>query len=76
MPAEWGKLSKAFISYGYEIAVTPVQLAMAYSALVNGGILYQPQLIKKEISPMGVVLYENSPKEVRRVISQNRPLRL
>jgi cell division protein FtsI (penicillin-binding protein 3) len=71
MPAEWGKLSKAFISYGYEIAVTPVQLAMAYGALVNGGILYQPQLIKKEISPMGVVLYENSPKEVRRVISEH-----
>jgi cell division protein FtsI (penicillin-binding protein 3) len=70
MPAEWGKLSKAFISYGYEIAVTPVQLAMAYSALVNGGILYQPRLIKKEITPAGVVLYESSPKEVRRVISE------
>jgi cell division protein FtsI (penicillin-binding protein 3) len=70
MPAEWGKLSKAFISYGYEIAVTPVQLAMAYSALVNGGVLYQPQLIKKELSPAGVVLYESTPREVRRVISE------
>jgi cell division protein FtsI (penicillin-binding protein 3) len=74
MPAEWGKLSKAFISYGYEVAVTPVQLAMAYSAIVNGGILYQPRLIKKEISPAGVVLYETSPKEIRRVISDQTSL--
>jgi len=69
MPAGWNKLTKTFISYGYEVSVTPLQLAMAYSALLNGGILYQPQLVKKEISPSGVILYESSPKEVRQIIS-------
>jgi len=69
IPSRWNKLTKAFVSHGYEISVTPVQMAMAYCAVVNGGILYEPQLIKREISPAGVVLYESSPKEVRRVIS-------
>ncbi len=69
LPAQWDKFTKTFVSYGYEVAVTPLQLAMAYCSLVNGGILYQPQLVKREISPAGSVLYESSPREVRRVIS-------
>jgi cell division protein FtsI (penicillin-binding protein 3) len=44
-------------------------MASAYCAIVNGGILYQPQLLKKEVSSDGRVLYESKPKEVRRVIS-------
>lgn len=70
MPAQWDKFTKTFVSYGYEVAVTPLQLAMAYCSLVNGGILYQPQLVKREISPAGAVIYESSPKEVRRVITE------
>jgi cell division protein FtsI (penicillin-binding protein 3) len=68
-PAQWNKLTKTFISYGYEISITPIQLAMAYCALINGGTLYQPRLIKKELSPTGVVLYESLPREIRKVIS-------
>jgi cell division protein FtsI (penicillin-binding protein 3) len=53
-PSEWNKLTKSFVSYGYEISVTPLQLVMGYCALINGGTLYQPVLIKKEISPSGL----------------------
>ena len=31
----------------YPIEVTPIQVAMMYSVLANGGILYKPKLIKK-----------------------------
>ena len=41
-PNEWSGITKAFMSFGYEISVTPIQLATAYSAIVNGGILYKP----------------------------------
>lgn len=68
-PTEWNDITKAFISFGYEISVTPIQMTSSYCAIVNGGILYQPQLLKKEIGSDGKVLYENKPKEVRRVIS-------
>ena len=38
-PDEWGSLTKTFMSFGYEIAVTPLQLITGYCAMVNGGIL-------------------------------------
>lgn len=69
-PNEWSKVSKAYLSFGYEISVTPIQMAAAYSALVNGGILYEPQLIHRELTNDGQLVSEFSPKEVRRVISE------
>lgn len=69
-PNEWSKVSKAYLSFGYEISVTPIQMAAAYSALINGGILYEPQLIHRELTSDGQLVKEFSPKEVRRVISK------
>jgi cell division protein FtsI (penicillin-binding protein 3) len=69
-PTEWNPLTKPFISFGYEIAVTPIQLASAYSALVNGGILYQPQIIKKVANKNNGTVEEIEPKMIRRVISE------
>ena len=68
-PNEWSAVTKAFMSFGYEIAVTPIQMITAYSAIINGGILYQPQIIKKIIAHDGTIVSENKPKEIRRVIS-------
>ncbi|MEY9967291.1 penicillin-binding protein 2 [Streptacidiphilus sp. MAP12-16] len=36
--------------------VTPIQMARIYSALANGGTLYQPQLAKAVVSPTGTVV--------------------
>jgi len=68
-PNEWSKVSKTYLSFGYEISVTPVQITAAYCALINGGVLYEPQLLQRQISKDGNLVYEFSPKEVRRVIS-------
>jgi penicillin-binding protein 2 len=50
-----------------DVLVTPLQLAMAYSALVNGGILYQPQLAKGFVSADGTTRTEIAPKAKRRI---------
>ena len=68
-PTEWSSVSKAYISFGYEISVTPIQMATAYSALINGGTLFEPQLISREVTNDGQLVNEFSPKEVRKVIS-------
>ena len=44
-PDQWSGLSKASIAIGQEVAVTPIQLACAYSALANGGMLVRPRLV-------------------------------
>jgi penicillin-binding protein 2 len=47
--------------------VTPLQLARAYSALANGGTLYQPTVGKAIVSADGKVLEQIKPKVVRHV---------
>ncbi|MGH8121519.1 MAG: peptidoglycan D,D-transpeptidase FtsI family protein [Rudaea sp.] len=42
----WGPVEQATIAYGYGLSVTPLQIAQAYAALANGGILHQPTFVK------------------------------
>ncbi len=68
-PSGYSKISKAFIAHGYEISVTPLQMSMAYSALVNGGKLFKPLLVKKILTQSGKAIREYKPMVIRRVIS-------
>ncbi len=75
-PNQWSKLTKTFMSFGYGVSVTPLQLIMAYSAIVNGGILYEPHILKSATDKSTVVKYESSPVAVRRVISKETSTRV
>jgi cell division protein FtsI (penicillin-binding protein 3) len=50
MPAEneWYGTMIANVSYGQGVAVSPLQLAAAYAAVANDGILVQPHLLKTQ----------------------------
>lgn len=56
-------------SFGQGITVTPLQLAMAYGTLANGGILMKPQIVDQIIDRNGGTRSVR-PEEVRRVLSQ------
>jgi cell division protein FtsI/penicillin-binding protein 2 len=43
--AEWYPVDVGTVAYGQGIAVTPLQLAMAYGAIANGGTLYRPYVV-------------------------------
>jgi cell division protein FtsI/penicillin-binding protein 2 len=75
-PTGWDDVSKAFTSFGYGISVTPIQLAAAYCAIVNGGVLYQPQVIEKEVKRDGQIIFQSNPVMVRRVISEGTSKRM
>jgi cell division protein FtsI (penicillin-binding protein 3) len=68
-PRRWSKQSANSIAMGYEIAVTPLQLASAYVAIANGGELLEPALVKEVRAPDGRVLYRHERRVVRRVLS-------
>ena len=70
-PSEWSRPSSASLAIGYELAVTPIQLAAAYGAIANNGVLLQPTLIREVRSPNagGLVRYRHTPEPVRRVVS-------
>jgi len=67
---KWRDVDFATLSFGHNISVTTLQLAAAYSAMVNGGIYYRPTLLKAIIDEKGRVVKEFSPVRVRRVISE------
>ena len=68
-PSEWTRPSAASLAIGYELSVTPIQMAAAYAALANGGLLLQPTLIREVRSPEGRLLYRHEPEPVRRAVS-------
>lgn len=45
-PVDWGRATTLTTGYGHGIAVTPLHLASAYAALVNGGIWRPATLLK------------------------------
>lgn len=47
LPVQWGPTETATVSYGHGISVSPMQTATAVSSLVNGGIFFDPTLIKR-----------------------------
>jgi len=44
-PGRWSGISIGEISMGQEIGVTPLQMVTAFSAIANGGILFQPRIV-------------------------------
>lgn len=50
-PRSWGILHKATISYGYGLSTTALQLAQAYAAIGNGGVLVPPTFIHGARNP-------------------------
>ncbi len=42
----WSGISLAWISYGYEVKVTPMQTLTFYNAVANGGVMMKPRLVK------------------------------
>ena len=75
-PDRWSRQSAVSLSIGYEIGVTPLQMALAYGALANGGVLMQPRVVSEVSDAGGAVLERPRPKAVRRVIPETVALEL
>jgi cell division protein FtsI (penicillin-binding protein 3) len=67
-PARWSGYSQASLAIGYEIGVTPLQMALAYGALANGGVLMEPRLVREVRSRDGRVERSFEPRAVRQVV--------
>ncbi|MBI3364103.1 MAG: transpeptidase family protein [Ignavibacteriae bacterium] len=69
-PVEWSGTTLNTIAFGYEVGVTPLQIAAAYAAVANGGILMKPYLFSREIDDNGLIVRTSQPQVIRRVVSE------
>lgn len=68
-PDQWLGIVPANVAIGQGIAVTPLQLAMAISAIANGGHLMKPHLVKETFDTKDQIVYKPRPQITRDVIS-------
>ena len=45
-----------------DVAITPLQLATSYAALINGGTLFKPQLVREIRNEMGEIILTHEPQ--------------
>ena len=68
---DWYKAHKRRYSPGFvvnnaigqgDVAITPLQLATSYAALINGGTLFKPQLVREIRNEMGDIILTHEPQ--------------
>ena len=66
---QWSGLSLASMSFGHEIAVTPIQMASAIATIANGGMLIRPRMTQS-ILKNGVLEKTFEPEVMQSVLSE------
>jgi cell division protein FtsI (penicillin-binding protein 3) len=70
-PARWRDINTMTISFGYGIAVSPIQMTEAVAALVNGGYRYPATLLKRSRAQMvrgAQVLSNKTSRQMRKLM--------
>ncbi|PWN06961.1 penicillin-binding protein [Rhodohalobacter mucosus] len=66
-PFEWSGVTLPWMSIGYEVQVTPMQLAQAYAAFANEGIMMRPYIVDKITDEYGNIVRQTKPDPVRTI---------
>lgn len=72
----WSGVSLATIAIGQEIGVTPIQMAAAYGAIANGGVLMQPFVVAEVRGRKDDDGWKREPDHAGRVVSEETTLTL
>lgn len=65
-----GPTDVATNSFGQSFNVTMIQMASAFSSLINGGYYYEPHMVSKIISPTGATVQNIEPRILKQTISE------
>ena len=66
-----GNVELSTTAFGQGVSVTPIQQVTAVSAVVNGGYLYKPYIVKRIVEPnSNEIIKEFKPQKIKQVISE------
>ena len=68
---KWRRMDTSAIAFGYGVAVSPLQLVTAVSAIANKGVLVQPYLVSQITDQDNQIIDSFASREMRRVISED-----
>ncbi len=68
-PSRWRPIELADHGFGQGVAVTPIQLATAYAAIANGGLVMRPYVVAAAYDPAGNEIMRHTPQALRRAVS-------
>jgi len=66
-PYEWSGVTLPWMSIGYEVQATAIQIAQAYAAFANSGVMMKPYIVSHLTDEYGNVKKETKPSQVRRI---------
>lgn len=69
--ADMGAADLATNSFGQNYNCTMIQMAAAYSSLINGGSYYEPRVVKQIVNDQGSVVQKMEPRLVRETVSKS-----
>ena len=68
-PSKWSEIATMTISYGHGVSGSPLHLAAAYSAIVNGGTFVSPTILQKAVSEVGArIISKNVSDQLRSML--------
>jgi len=70
-PYEWSLVTLPWMSHGYEIQTTSLQIAQSYAAFANNGMMMRPYLVEKIEDKSGNVIMDHEPVEIRRIAKRS-----
>ena len=73
--SKWSLSSMHSIPIGYEVSATPLQIAMSYAAIANGGFMLKPYIVEK-IEKHDDTIIKNQRNTKKRVLSQSNAEKL
>lgn len=62
--SQWSRTSRTSIAIGYEVMVTPLQMARFYAAVANGGIMVKPRIISRMVKNGRVTVPETADERI------------
>lgn len=67
---KWSKLSIGALPIGQEISVTTLQLARAYCAIANGGLLVHPYIVERVTNAQNEIVFQHEAPEPKRILAE------
>jgi cell division protein FtsI/penicillin-binding protein 2 len=72
----WSARTKMTMAFGQEVAVTPIQILNALSAVANDGVMMMPRMVRGIADPATGEVSRSEPVVVRRVVSKETAAKL